>query len=74
MADPFRLTPPREHAFWRLVNALGLDAQANPLTLCRACVASRSDDAEAVGAACEVLYHIEKRHQPVLFDYRPTGG
>ena len=72
--DPFRLTAPREHALWRLVHALGLDPQANRLTLCRACVASRSDDAEAVGAACEVLYHIEKRHQPVLFDYRPLGG
>ena len=74
MAESFRLTPPREHAFWRLVNALGLDAQANPLTLCRACVASRSDDAEAVGAACEVLFHVERKHEPVQFGYRPTGG
>jgi len=72
--DPFRLTPPREHALWRLVHALGLDPQANPLTLCRACVASRSDDAEAVGAATEILYHIERKHEPVQFGYRPTGG
>ncbi len=72
--EPFRLTPPREHAFWRLVNALGLDAQANPLTLCRACVASRSDDAEAVGAATEILYRVERKHQPIEFGYRPTGG
>jgi len=73
--EPFSLSPDREAAFWRAVQALGVDPQASALTLVRQVLAlrDRADHAEAVGAAAELKYHLD-RGRPVQFLQRPQAA
>lgn len=72
-ADAFALSPDRERAFWAAAQALGVDPQASALTLVRAVLTlrDRADHAEAVGAASELRYHLD-RGRPVQFTQRPA--
>ena len=72
--DSFALTPDREQAFWQAAQALGADPQASALTLVRAVLGlrDRADHAEAVGAASELRYHLD-RGRPVQLLQRPAA-
>lgn len=69
--ESFSLSPDREAAFWRAVQTLGVDPQASALTLVRQVLTlrDRAEHAEAVGAASELKYRID-RGRPVQFHQR----
>lgn len=72
--EPFSLSPDREAAFWRAVQALGVDPGASALTLVRQVLTLRdqAEHAEAVGAASELRYHLD-RGRPVQLLQRPAA-
>ena len=72
--EPFSLQPDREAALWEAVEHLGMDPQASILTIARGVLALRADAryTQAVGAAAELKFHIDKG-RPVQLLQRPAA-